>query len=235
MIYGAEVPPEQVSAEEWQQVMAEHGAFIAEITKRGAYKGGEALHETSKATTVRIRNGKPIITDGPFAETKEQLGGYYLLDCKNLDEAIEIAKLCPGNTYGSIELRPLIEFDGGLFKGINVVSIVVPDLAKARAFYGNVLGLGEPVLDMGEMGWLEYSVGAVEGHISITTAEGAFVPSHHTTVVLNTADCHKTAAELRQRGVKCDDPVGIPGVVTYCSFYDPFGNRLQMCSPPPAA
>ena len=110
LIYGAEVPAEQVSAEEWQQVMAEHEAFTANITKRGAYIGGEALHETTKATTVRMHNGKPVLTDGPFAETKEQLGGYYLINCKDLDEAIEIAKLCPGSKHGAVELRPVMEF-----------------------------------------------------------------------------------------------------------------------------
>ena len=110
MIYDTEVPAEQVSAEAWQQVMAEYDAFTAEVDKRGANKGGEALHETTKATTVRTRDGKVTITDGPFAETKEQLGGYYLLDVKDLDEAIEIAKLCPGAKSGSIELRPVMEF-----------------------------------------------------------------------------------------------------------------------------
>ena len=69
----------------------------------------------------------------------------------------------------------------------------------------------------------------------MTTAEEGWQPSHGTTVVLTTDDAHKTCAELRARGVRCDDPVGIPGVVTYCSFYDPFGNRLQMASAPPDA
>ena len=110
MIYSKEVPPEQASAEAWQQMMAGYDAFTAEVNKRGVNKGGEALHETTKATTVRTHNGKTSVTDGPFAETKEQLGGYYLLDVKNLDEAIEIAKMCPGAKSGSIELRPVMEF-----------------------------------------------------------------------------------------------------------------------------
>jgi catechol 2,3-dioxygenase-like lactoylglutathione lyase family enzyme len=119
-------------------------------------------------------------------------------------------------------------------KGINVVSIPVPDLEKARAFYGGVLELGEPVFDMTDIGWIEYSTGLPDGNLSVTLAEPGWTPSVGATVVLNTDDCHTACAELRARGVRCDDPVGVPGVVTYCSFYDPFGNRLQMCSPPPA-
>lgn len=119
-----------------------------------------------------------------------------------------------------------------LFKGINVVSIAVPDLAVARDFYANKLGFGEPLYDMSEMGWIEFGTGGA-GDISVTTAEEGWQPHHDTTVVLTTDDAHKTCAELRARGVRCDEPVGIPGVVTYCSFYDPFGNRLQMAGPPP--
>lgn len=122
-----------------------------------------------------------------------------------------------------------------LFNGINVVSIAVPDLDAARDFYSNTLGLGEPLYDMPEMGWIEFSAGTPEAHISITTAAEGWQPGAGTTIVLNTADCHQSAAELRARGVRVEDPVGIPGVITYCSFYDPFGNRLQMCSAPPEA
>ena len=78
------------------------------ITASGHYKGGNRLDSTSKATTVRVRDGKKLITDGPFAETKEQLGGYYLVDAKDLDEAIGIAARIPGARIGSIEVRPIV-------------------------------------------------------------------------------------------------------------------------------
>jgi predicted enzyme related to lactoylglutathione lyase len=123
----------------------------------------------------------------------------------------------------------------GLFKGINVVSIAVPDLDAARAFYGEVLGLGAPLYDLPEAGWIEFQTGAPAGNLAVTTAELGWQPSTGTTVVLNTDDCHAACAALRARGVRCDDPVVFPGYVTYCSFYDPFGNRLQICSAAPEA
>ena len=120
-----------------------------------------------------------------------------------------------------------------LFKGINVVSISVTDLNIAREFYRDVLALGAPVYDLPEAGWIEFRSGAPYGNIAVTRAEAGWQPSASTTVVFNTDDCHATCAELRARGVCCDDPVVFPGYVTFCNFYDPFGNRLQMCSPPP--
>ena len=122
-----------------------------------------------------------------------------------------------------------------LFRGINVVSIAVPDLAQARAFYADVLGLGAPLYDLPEAGWIEFGTGADGGNLALTAAEPGWHPSTGTTIILNTADCHASCAELRTRGVRCDDPVVFPGYVTWCSFYDPFGNRLQMCSPAPPA
>jgi predicted enzyme related to lactoylglutathione lyase len=110
----------------------------------------------------------------------------------------------------------------------------VPDLDRAREFYGTVLGLGAPVFDLPEAGWIEFATGSAAGNLAVTTAGAGWSPSTGTTIVLNTPDCAATCAELRARGVRCDDPVVFPGYVTYCSFYDPFGNRLQMCSPPPA-
>ena len=74
-------------------------------------QGGAALLPTNTATTVRVRDGKTLTTDGPFAETKEQLGGYYLLVCKDLDEAIKAAAKIPGAAHGSIEIRPIMEFE----------------------------------------------------------------------------------------------------------------------------
>ena len=122
-----------------------------------------------------------------------------------------------------------------LFQGINVVSISVPDLDRARDFYRDTLGLGDPVYDLPEAGWIEFESGQPYGHIALTTAEAGWQPGAGVTIVLNTPDCYAACAELRDRGVRCDDPVVFPGYVTYCSFYDPFGNRLQMCSPPPKA
>lgn len=108
MIYTNEVEDAAALPAEQQQVMAEYWAFNSQVNERGVNRGGEALLPTSMATTVRIRDGKATVTDGPFAETKEQLGGYYVLDVKDLDEAIEVAKMCPGARWGSIELRPVM-------------------------------------------------------------------------------------------------------------------------------
>lgn len=121
-----------------------------------------------------------------------------------------------------------------LFQGINVVSISVPDLEEARAFYRDVLGLCAPVYDLPEAGWIEFETGSPAGNLALTRAEAGWRPSTGTTVVLDTEDCDRACTELRGRGVRCEDPVVFPGFVTYCSFYDPFGNRLQMCSPAPS-
>ncbi len=90
--------------------MGEYTAYTEALRKAGVMAGGEALHPTSAATTVRVQNGKQVTTHGPFAETKEQLGGFYLLNCNNLDEAIDWAAKCPGARIGSIELRPVMDF-----------------------------------------------------------------------------------------------------------------------------
>ncbi|HEY9422767.1 MAG TPA: VOC family protein [Thermoanaerobaculia bacterium] len=117
-----------------------------------------------------------------------------------------------------------------LFRGINLVSISVPDLDAARVFYRDVLGVGAPVYDLPEAGWIEFESCSTAGNIAVTSAESGWAPSTGTTVVFNAEDCHVTCAELRQRGVSSEDPLAFPGYVTFCSFYDPFGNRLQMCS-----
>ena len=104
--------PEQTtppSDSEAAQMMAEYGAFTDMIKQRGAYLGGDALQPSSTATTLRLRDGQLSTMDGPFAESKEQLGGYYLLECKDLDEAIELAGKIPGARYGAIEVRPILE------------------------------------------------------------------------------------------------------------------------------
>lgn len=118
-----------------------------------------------------------------------------------------------------------------LIKGINVVSISVTNLEIARQFYGNVLGLGMPVYDVPEAGWVEFQSGTPYGNLAVTLADVEWMPNTGTTVVFNTDDCLTAYAELQARGVRCDEPVVFPGYVTYCSFYDPFGNRLQLCSP----
>ena len=108
LIYTPE-PTEPPTAEQGEQMMAEYGAFTQMTQQRGAFLGGEALQPIATATTVRVRDGKLSTTDGPFAETKEQLGGYYLLECKDLDEAVELAGKIPGARFGSVEVRPIME------------------------------------------------------------------------------------------------------------------------------
>ena len=93
----------------FEEIMAEYGAFAKECEKRGAMRGGARLMPTAAASTVRVRDGKTIVTDGPFAETKEQFGGYFQLECKDLDEALEFAAKIPTAREGSIEVRPLME------------------------------------------------------------------------------------------------------------------------------
>lgn len=85
----------------------EYAAFTQGIIQSGNFKGGERLRPTSTATTVRVRNGKTTTTDGPFAETREQLAGYYLIEARDLDEANGIAAKLPGSKYGSVEVRPI--------------------------------------------------------------------------------------------------------------------------------
>lgn len=111
LIYSQEVPAEQVSPEEWGAVMAEYNAYTKMLNDAGVNTdGGEALHETKTAKSVRVHNGKLQVTDGPFAETKEALGGFYILDCKDMDEAVQYAAKCPGAKTGTIEVRPVIDF-----------------------------------------------------------------------------------------------------------------------------
>lgn len=89
------------------QLMGEYMAFTQDIVKAGKFKAGDPLEPTTTATTVHVRNGKTVTTDGPFAETKEQLGGYYLVDAKDLDEAVAIAARIPAARTGSVEVRPI--------------------------------------------------------------------------------------------------------------------------------
>ena len=91
------------------KIMSEYGAFGESIRKSGNHVAGHQLQTTDTATTVRVRNGKVSTTDGPFAETKEQLGGFYLIEAKDLNEAVQIASRIPSARFGSIEVRPLVE------------------------------------------------------------------------------------------------------------------------------
>lgn len=100
---------EALSQEERDAIMRGHPAFLSEVQQRRLLAGGAALQPTSTATSLRIRGGKTMITDGPFAETKEQLAGFYILNCRDLDEAIEIAGKVPDAVSGTIEIRPVIE------------------------------------------------------------------------------------------------------------------------------
>jgi hypothetical protein len=96
-----------LSAEEGSAMLAEYGVFGEEMGRRGVLQGGERLRPTTDATTVRVREGEVLTADGPFAETKEQIGGFYLVECANLDEAIEVASKIPGARHGTIEVRPI--------------------------------------------------------------------------------------------------------------------------------
>ena len=97
------------SRDEMESDLARYAAFTRETRRRDAYRAGEALEPTNTATTVRIRDGQTVVTDGPFAETKEFLGGFYLVECRDLDEAIELAKMIPAAERGSVEIRPIWE------------------------------------------------------------------------------------------------------------------------------
>jgi hypothetical protein len=113
LIYGDESAYAGISEADMQADMQKWMEYTAALQEAGAMTSGEALQPTATATSVRDDNGSPLVTDGPFAETREQLGGYYVLDVENLDAAIEWAHRCPGVKYGTIELRPIQEFDQG--------------------------------------------------------------------------------------------------------------------------
>jgi hypothetical protein len=110
LIYENEKTWEQMPKDQADAIMGEYFAFTDDIRKSGQYLGGEALQPTHTATTVRVRNGKISTTDGPFAETKEQLGGFYLINAKDLNEAIQVASRIPSARFGEVEIRPVVEF-----------------------------------------------------------------------------------------------------------------------------
>src|SRR5215218_3311789 len=111
MIYRSEAEFGKMDAAARKELSGEYGAFTQSIIQSGHFKAGDGLQPTTTATTVRVRDGKTLTTDGPFAETREQLGGYYLVEAKDLDTAIEIASRIPSARIGSIEVRPIWVYD----------------------------------------------------------------------------------------------------------------------------
>jgi hypothetical protein len=108
LIYGNEKFEADMSEADRKKMYAEYGAYSKALAEAGLMKAGAPLQPVATATTVRVRSGKTTTTDGPFAETKEQFGGYYLVECANLDEALKWAAKIPSATYGSIEVRPVM-------------------------------------------------------------------------------------------------------------------------------
>jgi hypothetical protein len=101
--------PEPTSPEEQAQVRKEYDEYTEMLRDRGIFLGGEALQPNPTATTVRVEEGRTIITDGPFIEAKEALGGFYLIEARDLDEALQLAAACPGAKFGGVEVRPIWE------------------------------------------------------------------------------------------------------------------------------
>jgi hypothetical protein len=110
LIYESESAAPAPGSPEAATMYAEYGVFTQSIVAAGKFKAGDALQPISTATTVRVRDDKTLATDGPFAETREQLGGYYMVDASDLDDAIAIAARIPGAKTGSIEIRPVVVF-----------------------------------------------------------------------------------------------------------------------------
>jgi hypothetical protein len=108
LIYTSEAEESKLTPEQMGAMMHDYGAFTQAIMASGNYIGGNPLQRIATATSVRVRDGKTVATDGPFAETREQLGGYYLVESANLDEAIGIAARIPAAKYGTVEVRPIM-------------------------------------------------------------------------------------------------------------------------------
>ncbi|WOH67682.1 YciI family protein [Bradyrhizobium sp. BWA-3-5] len=111
LIYRSDAEYGRMTADDRKKLMAEYGAFTQSIIQSGHFKAGDGLQPTTTATTVRVRDGKILTTDGPFAETREQLGGYYLIEANDLDTALGIAARIPTAKMGSIEVRPVMIYD----------------------------------------------------------------------------------------------------------------------------
>jgi hypothetical protein len=110
LIYGDESNYSEVTPEESAAIFQAHGEFSQAAGAAGVLEGGDGLQPTSSATTLHVRDGERMLTDGPYAETKEQLGGFYALECKDLDEALEWAARIPEAKTGFIEVRPVIDY-----------------------------------------------------------------------------------------------------------------------------
>ena len=110
LIYNTEKNLAAYSKEQWASLKEEYFAYGGSIKESGHYLGGNSLQPTGTAKTVRVRGGKVSATDGPFAETNEQLGGYYLIEARDLNDAIQVASRIPSARMGSIEVRPIMEF-----------------------------------------------------------------------------------------------------------------------------
>lgn len=111
LIYEDEKWWEKATEADMKQGMAEYNAFTENAKKNGNYISGQALQPTTTAKSVRVRNGKLSTTDGPYVETKEQLGGYYLINAKDLNDAVQVASRIPGAKHGTVEVRPIMEFN----------------------------------------------------------------------------------------------------------------------------
>ena len=107
MIFGNEAARQAASKEQSAQIMAAYGAYSQALVQAGVMVGGDRLQPVSTATTVRVANGKTEVLNGPYAETKEQLGGYYIIDVPDLDAALSWAARCPGASHGALEVRPI--------------------------------------------------------------------------------------------------------------------------------
>jgi Uncharacterized protein conserved in bacteria len=108
LIYGDESRLAEASEDDWAAMLKKYGEYSQWLGEKGWMRAGEALHDTTQATSVRSTNGERIVTDGPYAETKEQLGGFYVIEVDNLDDAIEAAARCPGAQTGTMEIRPIM-------------------------------------------------------------------------------------------------------------------------------
>lgn len=109
LIYGQEGIQEE---EERQACFVESAGLARELAEQGVYVSASPLHFVDRATSVQVRDGKRLVTDGPFAETREQLGGYFIVDTENLDEAVAIAARIPGARWGTVEVRPMLDIGG---------------------------------------------------------------------------------------------------------------------------
>src|SRR5258708_7943789 len=111
LVYQEEKQEANVPRDQIEQAKKDYWAFAEDIKKSGHYIGSNGLQHTDAATTVRMRNGKLSTTDGPYVETKEQLGGYYLINAKDLNDAVQVASRIPGAKHGTVEVRPIMEFN----------------------------------------------------------------------------------------------------------------------------